>query len=278
MTCILPLPLEILIQITTHMPYEMVERLGDVREIRRLVESNHFWRGRVLTVTTRKQLLERLRDPGCRKARRLDLRGADLDDTDLMFIANHFDRIEHLNLSHVSALTDDGLEALLKLHGRHLKSLTLHRLFRLTNVTLHNIVQWCGRSLRRLDLQSTMISAAGLLRLVEGGELMIRELILARCHIVDPTCLPALGEGLPALRRLSVAQIDAVQPYQLQALAQSCPTLRLLDVTGCPEVTRKTLKHLSGTHRRLHIKHDARLEDHSLDSIRRFLLGLVAVQ
>lgn len=270
-------PLELLLKITAHLPYESIAELSSIREIQRLLKSDHFWRDRILKISTRSQLLCILRDPYSRRAKRLDLCGADLDDTDLVFIANHFQTIHHINLSHVSDLTDLGLASLLKLHGKHLQSLKLHKLFRLTNVTMENISTLCGPSLHCLDLHSTMISSTGLRELTEGG-LMIRELILERCHIFDPSCLPALGEGLPTLRKISVAHIDAVHPYQLQALLQACPKLKTLDVSGCAEVTLKTIKQLQGTNQRLNIKHNAKLEDHSIDAVRRFLLGLVSVQ
>ncbi|PJF19417.1 hypothetical protein PSACC_00812, partial [Paramicrosporidium saccamoebae] len=259
-----PLPLELLAQVALHLDYKMILQMRHFSPVTDLLESGHYWHNRTLHISSRSDLRTALSDKTSSQAVRISLAAADIDDTDLSFIAQHFTKIQVLNLTRNPDLTDGGLEALLIAHGPQIKRLNLSRLFRLTNVTMENIAQYCS-SLEELSLEGCMVSAAGLRR-ISTGPSSLRKVSISRCHVLDTQELPAIVQGMSELKVLAMNHIDGVQPYQVQAVIAECPRLRKVELVGCPEITLKAIRQLSSLNKRVQIVHDARLEDHSIDS------------
>lgn len=269
------LPFELVSMIAHHWTYDQcVAYDRDTAPVRTLVNSRIYWSRRPLRIADRTQLRKILRDGATRNATILDLHGAEVDDTDLHFIAHHFARIQRLDLGHNPDVTDEGVEGLVRLHGQQLRELRLTKLFRLTNVTLSHL-QWHCRALRHLDLAGGMFTATAVRQMLMDASFRLESLSLSRCYLLDMREIPTCCEHLASLRSLDASHLDSLQPYQVQAVMVGCPQLERLDITGCHEFTLKAIRELSGLHPSVHIEHDARLEDHSIDSVRRFLLGLV---
>lgn len=269
------LPLELVNMIARHWTYEQCTAYSeDMPPIRHLVGSQVYWHNRVLRITNRNQLGGILRDGATRNATTVDLRGAGIDDTDLHFISYHFYKIQRLYLGHNPDVTDDGVRELLQIHGSHLIKLHLDKLFRLTNVTLECLQLHC-RSLRNLSLAGGMFTSAPVRQMLMDATFQLEGISLSRCYLLDTRELLACCANLQKLCILDLSHLDALQPYQVQAVVRECPRLKHLNITGCHEFTLKAVKELSILNANLHIEHDARLEDHSIEGVRRFLLGLV---
>lgn len=267
------LPHELFARIAGYLNYQTISQLSTSQPIRDLLESEQFWRKRSLFIACRKELLAVLNDPLTKYATIINISAAELDDTDLSFISQHFLHIRSINISQNPDLTDDGIMSLLESHGNYLERLNLSKLFRLTNVTLQMISDYCP-TLHKLVLDGCMFSATGLRSIAEGIP-GLRKLSISRCHIVDTKDLPAILQSLPKLKKLSMSHLDGLQPYQVESAIANCDHLQTLDIRGCPEFTLKTVRTLIAVNKKLRIDHDAQLEDHTLDSVRRFLLGLV---
>lgn len=248
-------------------------------QMQALIAGEQYWQGRVLTAASHQQrgcsLKAILSSHLCKAATRVDLSALDIDDTELSFISQHLDRIEWIDLSGCRQISDLGLEALLSRHGRHLRVLRTSRLCMLTNYAAECVARRCPQ-LQRLHLEGTMISASGLRVIAEACPQLVR-LNISQCHLIDLDQLAAIAAGghFKRLRRLELRGQDFLQPYQLDLIVQGCTSMRRLDVRGCAEITLKTLRQLREAHLRLRIDHNARLEDHSLCSIRRYLLSMI---
>lgn len=279
------IPVEIMRRVTGFLECPAALRLeasGQVR-MQDLIAGEQYWRGRVLRAAPHQQQLSQrgcslkaiLSSHLCKAATRVDLSALDVDDTELSFIAQHLDRIEWIDLSGCRQISDAGLETLLSRHGRHLRVLRASRLCMLTNYAAECIARRCPQ-LRRLQLEGTMISALGLRIIAEACSQLVH-LNIAQCHLIDLDQLAAVAAGgnFKRLRRLELRGMDFLQSYQLTLIAQGCPSLRRLDVKSCAEITLKTLRQLQDGHPRLRIDHNARLEDHSLCAIRRYLLSMM---
>lgn len=268
------LPLELVNMVARHWTYEQCTAYGgNMSPIKQLVSSRAYWHNRSLRITNREQLRSILGDKATRNAMTIDLHGAGIDDTDLHFISHHFDTIQRLYLGHNPDVTDEGVQELFQIHGGHLIELRLDRLFRLTNVTLECLQRHC-RSLRYLSLAGGMFTSAPVRQMLTDAAFQLESLSLSRCYLLDTRELSACCTALQALRSLDISHLDPLQPYQVQAVVRECPRLKHLNITGCHEFTLKVVKELSALNANLHIEHDARLEDHSIEGVRRFLLGL----
>lgn len=235
---------------------------------------NSFWIHRTLKLGSREDLQQAELLTATRIARRINASAATLDDVDLDCLAQHFQVITHLNVSNNPEVTDDGLETVLHHHGKSLKRLCLGRLFRLSNCTLENIAKYCT-SLKSLDLEGCMFTMSGLQTLLQPKSNNLRRLNISRCHLLDTRGLGQLAIHMNSLKKLSISHIDQVEPYQIQLLLEHCPLLKEVDITSCPEFTLKSVRALKGIRAHLQIRHNACMEDHSIEGVRRFLLSLV---
>lgn len=268
------IPLEVLTNVAYHLQYEEAAQFSDYKPIATLLTSRDYWRRKTLRIISRSKLRSILDDPHTKSAVKLNLAKADIDDVDLSFVVQHFKQIEEIDLAFNPDLTDESIIGLIETHGPWMKRLTLTKLFRLTNQSMERLGLHCP-SLERLELEGTMISAAGL-QMASLRKERLRSLSISRCHLIDTARLPAILSELPSLMSLKMTHLDLLELYQVQALLQSCTHLQRIDVTGCPEFTLKSIRQLIGLREHLEIIHDARLEDHTVDAVRRFLLGMVS--
>ncbi len=281
--CLQGVPVEILHRIVASCDYETVRELCGLSFVQSCIASGAYWRGRTLRIASREALQAALLDPNVRTVCSIDASLAGLDDVDLGRLAGHFCRLTHVNLDRNADLTDAGLGSLIRRHGPHLKSLNLTRLFRLTNVTLEMVSEHCAL-LQRAVLTGCLFSTAGLGRIAVGDEeqrygqkaLPLKSLSLSRCHLIDTEQLLIHLSGMAALRHLDISHLDGLQPYQVEGILEGLPRLESLCVVGCPELTLANVDAFKRRSPRLRVMHDAKLEDHSIDAVRRFLLGLIS--
>jgi hypothetical protein len=267
-------PVELFSKVALYLDYKTIRALEQFKPAADLLTSGQYWNGRTLKIKCREDLRIMLGDKNARNAYRIDLSATEIDDTDLSFVAQHLEKLEVLDISHNPDLTDEGVEAVLQKHGPYLRKIDLSRLFRLTNLTLEAINQHCC-SLEELSLNGCMFSAAGL-RKLSSGRSSLRKLSISKSHLIDTRERPIIVQGMERLGILKMNHLDGLEPYQVQAVIQECPKLKSIEIIGCPEITLRTVRQLSSLNKRISISHDARLEDHTIDSVRRFLLGLVA--
>lgn len=272
-------PNEIVARILMGIEYDAMRRVAGAALLQDTLMQGSYWRGRTLRIRDREGLRRVLSDKNTQCARMIDLTDAEIDDTDLAFVAAHFSTITRITLASNRDLTDAGISDLLARHGAGgLREIRLARLFRLTNVTLENMSRHCSH-LRRIDLDGCLYSVSGLAVLLQGTRVAktLRHLSMSRCHLIDTERLPALLGDLAGIRSLDLSHLDGLQTYQVETIVRVCGRLRRLSVQGCPEFTLKDLAKIQQLSPGLQIVHDARLEDHTIDAVRRFLLGLTNV-
>lgn len=269
------IPAEIFAKVSDFLEYQFIMGVEACQEtsLWRFVEAKKYWATRTLKVHDNHRLHNVLQSSFCKAALRLDLGALDIDDDDLAFVSNHFRQIEWIDISNCSQISDVGIESLLTWHGRHIKTLRMDRLYALTNISADSIAKHCPH-LRTLSMEGTMISTSGLRRISEGCS-QLHRLSITRCHLIDLDQLPSIANSLQRLNRLDASNLDFMQPHQLTAVVQTCTKLRRLGVKGCAELTLKSLRDLQTINPHLTIDHNARLEDHSICSIRRYLLSMI---
>jgi hypothetical protein len=287
------------------LPHEVIERVSRSLEYSvakgiDILQSGSFWTdpSRTLKIPDRRRLLKGvLSDQATSAAKKIIFNGAEIDDLDFKWISEHFSELTHISLASCHSISDRGIISLLMRHGASIRHLDLTANPALTNSTLNAIGLYC-KNLRRLILDRCSFSIAGISALIDGCGASIRDLSLSRCHLIDTSQLIAHinRQKTPRLRSLSLAHLDSLQPYQARSIAAECSrTLRSMNITGCPEILLKNVREIldaasassapeeTSNHEslaprgRLSLRHDAVLEDHSIDSIRRYLLGLLSV-
>ncbi|OAY79458.1 EIN3-binding F-box protein 1 [Ananas comosus] len=129
----------------------------------------------------------------CPKLEHIDLSGlVGLTDNGLLpFIEGSGDRLVKVNLSYCVDLTDAAIEALVKAHGRTLKLLNLDGCKKLTDKSLVAISVSCSR-LKELDMSRCQISDIGIAVLASARHLHLKVLTLRSCSQVTEKSFPLL--------------------------------------------------------------------------------------
>nr|CAD1822136.1 unnamed protein product [Ananas comosus var. bracteatus] len=127
------------------------------------------------------------------KLEHIDLSGlVGLTDNGLLpFIKGSGDRLVKVNLSYCVDLTDAAIEALVKAHGRTLKLLNLDGCKKVTDKSLVAISVSCSR-LKELDMSRCQISDIGIAVLASARHLHLKVLTLRSCSQVTEKSFPLL--------------------------------------------------------------------------------------
>ncbi|KAI0066364.1 RNI-like protein [Artomyces pyxidatus] len=151
-------------------------------------------------------------------------------------------RLEHLDLSGHTNLSDDFLLKGLRPHAKHLKSLILNNLDLSDKGTAMFFDKWhqdpFPPALKVLSL-SRVLDLAGdaLLALLEcvGGTL--QELNINGWRATSEDALRAIGTSAPALKKLDVGWNRALDDFVMKAIVDGCGELEELKCWGCNRVT-----------------------------------------
>eukprot|EP01039_Chlorochromonas_danica_P000703 gene703-762_t len=179
-------------------------------------------------------------------------------------------RINSLNLSNCSQVTDVGLWALAK-HCPGITKLILYGCGKISHVGIRSISLKCNH-LVELDLSHCALIDDMALTVLAGGSWKIHRLSLQYCHPITDTgvariaigmnshlqylnltgcpnigefgdrALKELGLNCPNLEELYLDDTKRVEDTGCITLAQGCHFLRILHLAGCENLTKRTLR------------------------------------
>lgn len=272
-------PKEIVARIAVEVDYFFLRKLStNCAPLKDILDSGYYWRiGGALTISSPQMLFDCvLKDSLTKAAIKIDFRDAKINDSDLYIISKYFHKIESIYLGRNEDITDDGIAKLIRRHSKTLKKISLDGLVNLTDKSLYYIGKSCN-VLDTLILDRCNFSVKGLNRLFETSLLTnLRHLSLSRCYLLECSYLPIIFDGKRAskLQSLNLSFLEFLQATHVHGLLDSGPaSLRRIDVRSCPEITLKNIQEFENF-KKIKIIHNAQIEDHTIDGIRRFILGL----
>ncbi|KAL0067587.1 SCF ubiquitin ligase complex subunit [Marasmius tenuissimus] len=172
----------------------------------------------------------------------LDLTNCKITDDAVEGIVTHAAKIQNLNLSGCSQLTDRTLYSLCAL-GSYLDVLILAHV---SNITDRGIVQFARAcpNLRCLDLSFCRnLSDMSVFEL--SGLPSLRRLSLIRVHKLTDVAMFALAEHATGLERLYISYCDHISLEAGHILLKNLKRLRHLAATGVPSFRRKGVRRFS---------------------------------
>ncbi|XP_011622782.1 F-box protein At3g58530 isoform X6 [Amborella trichopoda] len=171
----------------------------------------------------------------------MQLKGKKISVGSWQLIADHYSKLEVLNLTRCIKLTDNGLQQIL-LYCPMIMSLNLYALSSLTD-NAYQMISFLT-NLRFLDLCGAQnLSDQGLSSIAKCKNLV--SLNLTWCVNVTDVGVLALASTCTSLEYLSLFGITGVTDKSLEALSRSCSaTLSTLDVNGCIGIKRRNRNEL----------------------------------
>lgn len=211
-----------------------------------------------------------------RQIKAIRLHGSQLTTADLHEILAQFPQLSRAHFDACEAMDDHVIDCFLRRHGRCIKALRFQKCFTLTNESLHAIATHCT-GLVQLEVSSCMFTASGLGYIADGmAHATLQRLVLARCHLMAPHETVATLLKLGSLLHLEISGNDMYLAQDFRSLICSATApLKVLDISDCVEVTRTDVNELVRLRPMLQVVHTAKLEDHSTEAIRSYLLTLV---
>lgn len=252
----------------------------------------NWWFGRTMKILNRKDLQLALRTPKIfigDHVDTLDLSQITLDDLDLRFISEYFKSIKRINLSNQTKISVEGLDHLFK---HQIESISFKK-SNITDLVCCSIVQKISSSLKKIDLSSTPITEIGILSIFQSKEIVesLEYLSLSRCYSINiPMVITSIREksiNPRNMRSLDLSYLDLLFTSHIDTLFRDIvwKNLRTLNIKGCQDIPLKSIRRIKEYLNysddgcfKVNINHNARLEDHSIEGVKAFLLGLYSLQ
>lgn len=256
---------------------ELIQMSCKSRRILNLLCSPIVWNRKKVAVSRdrhAKMILEQPHILSC--IRHFDFDNSQVDIKLVSQLIRMVDRLESISFKNADLeLDDDLICGLVKQHGHSLKHLAVDRSYRLTNVSIEYISQYCTQ-LSSLSLYACMFSDSAISMLSESPfVLKIKKLNLGRCHLINFSQIHHFLMRFKNLKSVSFAYNDSVSLLDLMHLLSGLQKIVAIDVTDCVEMCKKDIRRLQEERPCLNIIHSSKIEDNSPASIRAYLMSFM---
>lgn len=243
-----------------------------------------WWSAKTISIKTSEELEMLLKTPKKfigNLAHSIDLSQYSVDDLELKFISEYFTSIKMINLSNQSNITSDGI-----------KYLQIHQIERLSLRNSNIQDSFCSilasfSHLTHIDLSQTPITETGILCLFQSDNLIekLKHLSISRCYSINiPLIIAALRERTINPKRmeyLDISYLDLLFSTHVETIFKDVvwSNLRTINIKGCQDIPLKSIRkikeYIGGN---VNVINNSRLEDHSFEGIRAYLMGLYSLQ
>mmetsp|Transcript_14081 Transcript_14081/g.16360 ORF Transcript_14081/g.16360 Transcript_14081/m.16360 type:complete len:409 (-) Transcript_14081:83-1309(-) len=146
----------------------------------------------------------------CINLKRLNLSGCiSIDNDNFKLLVSSCKDLEYVNVARCKTLGNEGISSLKNCN--QLSELVISRCRQVTNVGIKNVANYCGHSLKILDISS--------------------------CTRVTDVALEAISKRCVKVTLLNLSSCHSVTTAGVVRLIHSCKQLEHLNVSGCPEVS-----------------------------------------
>ncbi|XP_041367285.1 uncharacterized protein LOC121381927 [Gigantopelta aegis] len=186
----------------------------------------------------------------CRNLTHVDASWCNATDNGISAISECAHRLESLCINGCQMLSDEGLETLLKKHGKSLRVLEMFGCFNVTPNGIRSLASHCsnlltlnlGQCYKLTDLSITHLSAS--LGRVEN-------LDLRGCKQIRDDCIRKVVRNCPRLKILTLANCPNITDAAMIEIATYLTDIRSIDICGCRNVTDHSIKTLTHNCQRL---------------------------
>lgn len=275
------IPKEIFTNIIKYMKWTDLITLFDLLDMEIL---KSWWSAKTISIKTSEELEMLLKTPKKfigNLAHSIDLSQYSVDDLELKFISEYFTSIKMINLSNQSNITSDGI-----------KYLQIHQIERLSLRNSNIQDSFCSilasfSHLTHIDLSQTPITETGILCLFQSDNLIekLKHLSISRCYSINiPLIIAALRERTINPKRmeyLDISYLDLLFSTHVETIFKDVvwSNLRTINIKGCQDIPLKSIRkikeYIGGN---VNVINNSRLEDHSFEGIRAYLMGLYSLQ
>ncbi|XP_052243148.1 uncharacterized protein LOC127853062 isoform X2 [Dreissena polymorpha] len=182
----------------------------------------------------------------CHHITHLDCSWCHVTDSGLMAIANCVHRLESLCISGCQAVSNDGLETVVKKHGAQLRVLEMFGCINLSPRGLRSVANNCI-NLITLNLGQCYKLTDSCISQLSGILGRIESLDLRGCKQIKDNCIHRLVKNCSRLKHLSLANCLNITDVSILEISTYLNDIRSLDVCGCKQITDSSVRALVNT-------------------------------
>ncbi|XP_060605854.1 uncharacterized protein LOC132758296 [Ruditapes philippinarum] len=182
----------------------------------------------------------------CHNLTHIDASWCSLTDSGLMAISNSCNRLESLCINGCSAISNDGLETVMKKHGVHLRVLEMFGCFNLSPRGLRSVANNCI-NLITLNLGQCYKLTDSCISQLSTSLGRVEWLDLRGCKQIKDNCMRRIVKNCTRLKHLSLANCPNITDVSILEISTYLTDIRSIDLCGCKNITDGSIRALVNT-------------------------------
>ncbi|XP_052800773.1 uncharacterized protein LOC128231710 isoform X2 [Mya arenaria] len=182
----------------------------------------------------------------CHNLTHIDCSWCNVTDSGLMAISNCAHRLESLCMNGCQAVSNDGLETIIKKHGAHLRVLEMFACFNLSPRGLRSVANNCI-NLITLNLGQCYKLTDSCISQLSTSLGRVESLDLRGCKQIKDNCIRRVVKNCPRLKHLSIANCLNITDVSLLEISTYLTDIRSVDVCGCKHISDGSVRALVNT-------------------------------
>ncbi|XP_053384332.1 uncharacterized protein LOC123535673 isoform X2 [Mercenaria mercenaria] len=182
----------------------------------------------------------------CHNLTHVDASWCSLTDSGLMAISNSCYRLESLCINGCSAISNDGLETVMKKHGCHLRVLEMFGCFNLSPRGLRSVANNCI-NLLTLSLGQCYKLTDSCISQLSTSLGRVESLDLRGCKQIKDNCMRRVVKNCGRLKHLSLANCPNITDVSILEISTYLTDIRSIDLCGCKNITDGSIRALVNT-------------------------------
>ncbi|XP_064600060.1 uncharacterized protein LOC135466488 [Liolophura sinensis] len=181
----------------------------------------------------------------CKHLTHLDVSWTYVTDSGLSTICSTAHRLESVCINGCPSITNNGLETLLRKHGKSLRVLELCGCFNINQTGIRSIAHNC-HNLLTLNLGQCYKLTDSSVAEVTGSLPRLESLDIRGCNrSVRDTSVRKIVKNCPRLSSIALANCPHISDVALSEIATYLPGMKWIDLCGCKNITDESLRTLA---------------------------------
>ncbi|OWF51484.1 uncharacterized protein LOC110449096 [Mizuhopecten yessoensis] len=180
----------------------------------------------------------------CRGLTHIDASWCNVTDSGIGAISGTCDRLESLCINGCQNVKDEGLETVLKKHGKSLRHLEMFGCFNVTPKSIRYMANHC-LNLMTLNLGQCYKLTDSCISQLSSSLSRVENLDLRGCKQIKDNCIRYVVKNCPRLQTISLANCPNITDVSMLEVSTYLTDIRNIDVCGCRNITDNSIRALA---------------------------------
>ncbi|XP_033751788.1 uncharacterized protein LOC117335722 isoform X2 [Pecten maximus] len=180
----------------------------------------------------------------CRGLTHIDASWCNVTDSGIGAISGSCDRLESLCINGCQNVKDEGLETVIKKHGKSLRHLEMFGCFNITPKSIRFLATHC-LNLLNINLGQCYKLTDSCISQLSSSLGRVENLDLRGCKQIKDNCIRYVVKNCPRLQTISLANCPNITDVSMLEVSTYITDIRTIDVCGCRNITDNSIRALA---------------------------------